>query len=105
MEALQDALADQKEIEDIVTEGGKQAAGLENAEDEIQAELEALELEAKAEKEKEKEEAAQQSQKQEVGTVQKPQSDAPLKLPNVPSKDPAAPSKESTPQEKIAILQ
>jgi charged multivesicular body protein 7 len=68
MEALQDVLADQKEIEDVITEGGKQAAGLDDAEEEIQAELKELEAEARREKEKadleekhRKEEAAKES--------------------------------------------
>lgn len=56
MDALQDALADQKEIEDIVAEGGKAAAGYDLMEDEVQDELEALEEEAR--KEREAEEAA-----------------------------------------------
>lgn len=54
MDALQDALADQKEIEDIVAEGGKAAAGHDAMEDEIQDELKALEDEARREKEAEK---------------------------------------------------
>lgn len=53
MDALQEALADQKEIEDIVAEGGKAANGQDLVEDEIQEELKAMEEEAKKEREKE----------------------------------------------------
>lgn len=64
MDALQAALADQKEIEEIVAEGGKAASGQDLMEDEIQDELKALEEEARKEKEME-EDARKASARQE----------------------------------------
>lgn len=96
MDALQDALADQKEIEDIVAEGGKAAAGHEIMEDEIQDELKALEEEAR--KEKEVEEAQrmlrEKHSKEEASSANEASEVAPngnnsgkLATPQVPSKE------------------
>ena len=93
MDALQDALADQKEIEEIITEGGKAAVGQDLVEDEIQEELKAMEEEAR--KEQEKEEAARkvrEGQAKEASSHKEAASvsnaEEKLSLPNVPSKDP-----------------
>lgn len=57
MEALQDVLADQKEIEDVVTEGGRTISGTDLVEDEIQAELDAMQKEAEEEQRKKQDQA------------------------------------------------
>lgn len=46
MEDLQEALADQREVEEVITDGGKQAAQLDDYEDEIEQELAQLQREA-----------------------------------------------------------
>lgn len=52
MDDLQEALADQKEIEDVVSDTAHQINGGEEAEDEVQTELRALEAEMQEEQEK-----------------------------------------------------
>ena len=56
MDQLQNAIADQKEIEDIITEGGNQVAGLGAIEDEIKEELRIMQEEADMEKARKREE-------------------------------------------------
>lgn len=102
MEALQDALADQKEIEEIITEGGTAAAGQDLVEDEIQEELKAMEEEAR--KEKEKDEAVRKVREEQAKEAVSAKEAATAStvgekssLPNVPTKDPA---ETETPKEK-----
>ena len=52
MDAMQDALADQKEIEDVIKIGGQQTSGLDIAMDEIEEELRQMQREAEEEKRK-----------------------------------------------------
>ena len=56
--ALQDVLADQKEIEDIIKVGGEQVSGLDAADDDIQEELRQMQKEAEEEKRAKAEEEA-----------------------------------------------
>lgn len=61
MDAMQEALADQREIEEVIKLGGEQATGADPVEEEIQEELLQMQREAEEEKRKQEDERRMQA--------------------------------------------